>query len=251
MTVSVEELLASFPEPGGGFVLSSRMWPVRELAVLLAAEAEIVLSDCDPDRDRLTVSGTVQTPAGLVLITLRFTATGDAPGDEVVALGAQLPVDRGLAEMAERWGVALSGVPEVFLGEISGIRAFYNLPDASAVFLAETEHLRVVFGRADADSNLSLQVGLKDVHADLTDLPFIGDLIPGGEEYGLRGAGVIVVDDAVTSARAVALNAAVRNAVGDPSCGGPYCLLTDWTRTGCGWQPAPRSRTRSTYGLSG
>jgi hypothetical protein len=217
VTVSVEELLASFPEPGGDFVLSSQMWPVRELRALLGVEVEIVLSRCDPDPDHLTVAGTVDTPAGPVDVTLRFTAAGDGPQDEVVGLGARLPVGRDVADLAELWGLDLHEVPAVFLGEVSEISAFYELPDATAVFLAETGHLRVVFGRGDADSRLSVQVGLKDVNGSLPDLPFVGDLIPDGDRYRLRGAGVIVVRDPVTPTQAAALNSAVGNAVGDPS----------------------------------
>ncbi len=216
MTPTVEQLLESFPEPGGQFVLDSGVWPVEELLALLA-HTEVALGNCVPDRDQLTVVGTVQTPAGPVDVTLRFTAAGGELKDEVVGLAVRVPIGKGVADLADLWGLELSGVPEVFLGQVLEITAFYNLPDTSAVFLAETGHLRAVFGRADADSSLSLQVGLKDVHAELPDLPFIGPLIPDGDQYGLRGVGVIVVDAEVIPAQAAALNSAVRNAVGDPS----------------------------------
>ncbi|QMU78378.1 hypothetical protein GXW83_24380 [Streptacidiphilus sp. PB12-B1b] len=225
MPLSVEQLLARFPEQDGQFVLTTEDWDVSELCTVLGLPAgELVLAGCTPDSSRLTISGTVETPAGPVALELRFRASAD--GRSVAGLAARIPMDVGVVDLGGRLGADLSGLPQAFLGELTELVVHYDFGTGSVVLLAQTGRLRLVLAPASAGRGLVALAGLTGAHGLLSDLPHIGEVLSAAGDAGVRGVEVLSVGTAgVGEAEARALNAAVADAA--PEAGQWWPQLPD------------------------
>lgn len=214
MPVTVEQLRQDLPRPGGSFLLSAQQWQIPELLTVLGLSTEAVLDDCTADVLRLTVTGTVTTPVGAVRVALGFRP--DPDDNLVVGLTAEVELDAGIAELAERLGADLSGLPGAFLVALSAVGIAYNLETGTVVVLVRTEQVRLVLAASSPGGGPVVLAGLVDSGATVSELPHIGGLVPDGDRLGVRGLEALAIGpQGLTAADGQSLNTALRNAVGD------------------------------------
>ncbi|MFF2077466.1 DUF6603 domain-containing protein [Kitasatospora sp. NPDC058162] len=216
MPVSVDDLLAGFPLPGGEFVLEPGWeWELPELRALLKAGGRLVVEQAhDIDLQALSLAGTVRVAGAAVELQLAFAC--DQARKLVTGLSVRVRMGATISALAELWGVDLTGAPGVFLADLPSLSLVYDFGSGSVVVLAETERLRVVFAAPRAGGGLVALAGLTDVHASLSDLPHVGERIPDGDRVGVRGLELIAVGRELSAADGGVVNAAVAAAVPDP-----------------------------------
>lgn len=218
MPVTVEDLKQLFPAPGEDFILSADLFELPELYDLLGNGRELVLRATEVLEEQLTVIGTVAVLGGLeARLALRFAA--DDANRFVTGLTAGIDAAEGevldVVELATVWALDLTEAPRAFLAEVQQLTAQYDLTADRVAITAETERLRIVFSAPSVGAGLVGLVGVKDRGALLSQLPYVGAEIPGGDEIGVHGVEVIVVGpDGITAAQGAAVNAAVAEAAG-------------------------------------
>ncbi|MFI9362710.1 DUF6603 domain-containing protein [Kitasatospora sp. NPDC053057] len=216
MALSVADLLEAFPAVGEDFVLPLDAIELPELYQLFAAGKELVLRVTEVAEDQLKVIGEAALDGHPVALQLVFLA--DAANDLVTGLRAEFDAAMGLVDLAAAWGLELAQAPLAFLTEVAALTARYDLTVGRVVITAQTERLRLVFARPAQDAGLVGLVGVRDSQALLSELPYVGPEIPGGERIGVLGVELIVVGPGgLTAAQGALVNAAVAEAVGGES----------------------------------
>ncbi|MET8623823.1 DUF6603 domain-containing protein [Kitasatospora sp. NPDC004669] len=213
MTLTVEQLKRLFPGPGEDFVLPTSLLDMAGLYLLLkVGEALTVGAPVTVDAEALTVSGALPVISPSASITLEF-----IPDDKRVEItGVRVTAVLGVSarEVAEAFGVSLSGVPDALVPQVESVGVWYDFTDEHVVAWARTGSFRLVLASVQASPAVGV-VQIKDLEYRLSDLPVVGPYLTDVVDFGVTGLGMAVTTSSMTGDAAAAIENAIALARAD------------------------------------